>query len=154
MVLNAINFIFLHLNFADTPSPTKNKKHKHKRSKKLTLEEEIDSDTSIDVSFEDSVDKPAFKVKLKSNRDKLSNSAAEMLKAQATKITVEPRKPIPSCSSSITPTKVKKKKGKGRDSSTSSEEERWLDAIQSGKLEEVGFSLWLCTILATKYIDD
>lgn len=31
----------------------------------------------------------------------------------------------------------KKKKGKGRDSGTSSEEERWLDAIESGKLEEV-----------------
>ncbi|KAL1140270.1 hypothetical protein AAG570_000202 [Ranatra chinensis] len=31
----------------------------------------------------------------------------------------------------------KKKKGKGRDSGTSSDEERWLDAIQSGKLEEV-----------------
>jgi INO80 complex subunit B len=31
----------------------------------------------------------------------------------------------------------KKKKGKGKDSGTSSEEERWLDAIESGKLEEV-----------------
>lgn len=32
----------------------------------------------------------------------------------------------------------KKKKGnKGRESGTSSEEERWLDAIESGKLEEV-----------------
>ena len=28
-------------------------------------------------------------------------------------------------------------KGGGRDSGTSSEEERWLDAIESGKLEEV-----------------
>lgn len=33
---------------------------------------------------------------------------------------------------------AKKKKGKGgRDSGTSSDEERWLDAIESGKLEEV-----------------
>ncbi|XP_071447189.1 INO80 complex subunit B isoform X2 [Hetaerina americana] len=32
---------------------------------------------------------------------------------------------------------TKKKKGKGKDSGTSSEEERWLDAIESGKLEEV-----------------
>ncbi|CAG2061192.1 unnamed protein product, partial [Timema podura] len=31
----------------------------------------------------------------------------------------------------------KKKKSKGKDSGTSSEEERWLDAIESGKLEEV-----------------
>ena len=29
------------------------------------------------------------------------------------------------------------KSGKGKDSGTSSEEERWLDAIESGKLEEV-----------------
>jgi hypothetical protein len=34
-------------------------------------------------------------------------------------------------------TLAKKKKGKGKDSGTSSEEERWLDAIESGKLEEV-----------------
>jgi hypothetical protein len=31
----------------------------------------------------------------------------------------------------------KKKKGKGKDSGASSDEERWLDAIESGKLEEV-----------------
>lgn len=29
------------------------------------------------------------------------------------------------------------KNSKGKDSGTSSEEERWLDAIESGKLEEV-----------------
>lgn len=29
------------------------------------------------------------------------------------------------------------KSGKGKESATSSEEERWLDAIESGKLEEV-----------------
>lgn len=29
------------------------------------------------------------------------------------------------------------KSSKGKDSGTSSEEERWLDAIESGKLEEV-----------------
>lgn len=53
--------------------------------------------------------------------------------------------PSPGPSSKTTPpgkgtsaTKTsKKKKGKGRDSGTSSEEERWLDAIESGKLEEV-----------------
>lgn len=31
----------------------------------------------------------------------------------------------------------KRKKGKGKESETSSDEERWLDAIESGKLEEV-----------------
>jgi INO80 complex subunit B len=38
-------------------------------------------------------------------------------------------------------TSSKKKKGKGKDSGTSSEEERWLDAIESGKLEEVSSSI-------------
>lgn len=33
------------------------------------------------------------------------------------------------------------KSNKGKDSGTSSEEERWLDAIESGKLEEVCISL-------------
>jgi hypothetical protein len=35
------------------------------------------------------------------------------------------------------PKTSKRRKGKGKDSGTSSEEERWLDAIESGKLEEV-----------------
>lgn len=39
---------------------------------------------------------------------------------------------------SVSPSKSAKKKKKGKDSATSSEEERWLDAIESGKLEEVG----------------
>jgi INO80 complex subunit B len=40
----------------------------------------------------------------------------------------------------------KRKKGKGKDSGTSSEEERWLDAIESGKLEEVrSFSMQVIT---------
>ena len=33
--------------------------------------------------------------------------------------------------------KMPNKNNKGKDSGTSSEEERWLDAIESGKLEEV-----------------
>lgn len=45
-----------------------------------------------------------------------------------------------SSASKTTPTSAKSrknKKGKGKDSETSSDEERWLDAIESGKLEEV-----------------
>lgn len=38
------------------------------------------------------------------------------------------------------------KSNKGKDSGTSSEEERWLDAIESGKLEEV------CVVYFLKYI--
>jgi len=33
------------------------------------------------------------------------------------------------------------KSNRGKDSGTSSEEERWLDAIESGKLEEVTYDV-------------
>lgn len=42
------------------------------------------------------------------------------------------------------------KSNKGKDSGTSSEEERWLDAIESGKLEEVFF--FTCLVLPLKYL--
>lgn len=47
--------------------------------------------------------------------------------------------PVISTASSPKATAKKKlpKSNKGKDSGTSSEEERWLDAIESGKLEEV-----------------
>ncbi|GBP24768.1 INO80 complex subunit B [Eumeta japonica] len=121
----------------DAPPPKKHKRHKHKKHKKRKIEEDFESDTSIDVSFEDGIDKTAFRVKLKVGRDIPGTSAADILKAQTMKSTCDPRRSIPG--SSYTPPKLtsKKKKGKGRDSGTSSEEERWLDAIKSGKLEEV-----------------
>lgn len=40
------------------------------------------------------------------------------------------------------------KSNRGKDSGTSSEEERWLDAIESGKLEEVCFK----NTLSNKYL--
>lgn len=47
----------------------------------------------------------------------------------------------PTTSTAPSPKATTKKKipksNKGKDSGTSSEEERWLDAIESGKLEEV-----------------
>lgn len=48
-------------------------------------------------------------------------------------------------------TKKKIPKGnKGKDSGTSSEEERWLDAIESGKLEEV--FLFECLVLKLRHL--
>lgn len=67
----------------------------------------------------------------------LGTSAADLLKAQTMKSSSDPRKSVPGSSSSTPPKVPSKKKKKGRDSGTSSEEERWLDAIKSGKLEEV-----------------
>lgn len=44
------------------------------------------------------------------------------------------------------------KNNKGKDSGTSSEEERWLDAIESGKLEEVNNSYLYCSIFFVIFI--
>lgn len=78
---------------------------------------------------------------MKTKKDIPGTSAADILKAQAVKSSSDSRKSMPGSSSS-TPPKIssKKKKTRGRDSGTSSEEERWLDAIKSGKLEEVCFT--------------
>ncbi|XP_034840371.1 INO80 complex subunit B [Maniola hyperantus] len=118
----------------DTSPQKKHKRHKHKKHKKRKIDNIYDSDTSIDVAYEDIIEKS---YKMKSKKDMPSTSAAELLKAQA-KSSSDSRKSMPGSTSS-TPPKVppKKKKVKGRDSGTSSEEERWLDAIKSGKLEEV-----------------
>lgn len=76
---------------------------------------------------------------MKSKKDTPSTSAADLLKAQTVKSSSDSRKSMPGSSSSTPPKVSKKKRTKGRDSGTSSEEERWLDAIKSGKLEEVYF---------------
>lgn len=74
---------------------------------------------------------------MKAGRDLPGTSAADLLKAQTMKSSSDSRRSIPGSSSSTPPKATVKKKKKGRDSGTSSEEERWLDAIKSGKLEEV-----------------
>lgn len=60
-------------------------------------------------------------------------SAAEKLKSQ----TFGPTKAIAMPPNTEPTSKVSKKRKARRDSGTSSEEERWLDAIESGKLEQV-----------------
>lgn len=74
-------------------------------------------------------------------------SAADLLKAQTMKSSSDSRRSIPGSSSSTPPKASTKKKKKGKDSGTSSEEERWLDAIKSGKLEEVFIS---CSLFHVK----
>ncbi|XP_049866912.1 INO80 complex subunit B [Pectinophora gossypiella] len=121
----------------DTPPQKKHKRHKHKKHKKRKIEDDFDSDTSIDVAYEDAMDKP-YKIKTKSGKDVPGTSAADLLKAQTMKSSSDSRRSMPGSSSSTPPKpSTSKKKKKGRDSGTSSEEERWLDAIKSGKLEEV-----------------
>lgn len=122
------------LTILDTSQEKKQKRHKHKKHKKRKPENDYDSDTSIDVSFEDGLDKS---YKIKSKKELPGTSAADYLKSQTMKSSSDSRKSIPGSSSSTPPKAIAKKKKKGKDSGTSSEEERWLDAIKSGKLEEV-----------------
>lgn len=95
----------------------------------------MDSDTSIDVSFDDNI---STKSKSKASKEP-STSDAHKLQAY---------KSSDKKSSLVMPVSPKanskKRKGnKGKESGTSSEEERWLDAIESGKLEEVKRNLCL-----------
>lgn len=91
--------------------PKKHKKHKHKKHKK----KRTDSDASGDSS--------KAKIPVMSMSE---NPLESPMKTPDQKNADTPK------SSS----KKKKSKG-GKESGTSSDEERWLDAIQSGKLEEV-----------------
>nr|CAD7403143.1 unnamed protein product [Timema cristinae] len=127
------------LNSTDSSHTKKHKKHKHKKHKKKKLLEE--SEGSQDLSLDDGdPTKPMLKLKLKFPKDGVPDktatppSSSEKTKAMPFKAG-ERSGPVgvgtsPKSSS-------KKKKSKGKDSGTSSEEERWLDAIESGKLEEV-----------------
>ncbi|XP_046389781.1 INO80 complex subunit B [Ischnura elegans] len=94
----------------------KHKRHKHKKHKKRkALDEEAGPSETIGKMFESN------------EKFKSRGPASEMVDK-----THSQSQSTPSPKNT-----AKKKKGKGKDSGTSSEEERWLDAIESGKLEEV-----------------
>lgn len=84
----------------------------------------------IDVEEEVIIESPIAKTK--SGSAAVEMSAAEKLKSQnQTQIS-----PVKTTTTPIANKNTKKKRQR-RDSGTSSEEERWLDAIESGKLEQV-----------------
>ncbi|XP_066995764.2 INO80 complex subunit B [Anabrus simplex] len=114
----------------DTPQK-RHKRHKHKKHKKKKQEE---SESSVDLSLEEVDPSKGLmrfggKIKIKIGRDEKSDKSKERSGTKSGDRMVQ--------SGSVPKTIQKKKKGKGKDSGTSSEEERWLDAIESGKLEEV-----------------
>ncbi|RZF42212.1 hypothetical protein LSTR_LSTR004361 [Laodelphax striatellus] len=102
-----------------------NKKHKKHKKKKVEECEEV-----VDILDPSNI---KLTIKLPSDEENIDKVLSEM--GVPAKVPVEvktsPLQSSPSKSSS------KKKKKKGKDGDTSSEEERWLDAIESGKLEEV-----------------
>lgn len=109
----------------------KPKKHKHKKSSKKEEVERIinvEDIEDMDISVDDIDDSLAQGLKLKI---KLPDSSPEKpATPKSMKVKSEKSK------SSGSKKSGKKKDGKGEDD-TDSEEERWLDAIESGKLEEV-----------------
>lgn len=129
-----------------TDQPLKRSK-RHKRHKKVKTEQlsqstiSLTTDSSmdtmnetIDIEEELCVVEIPMSVDLPSASDSsyVEMSAAEKLKSQ----TFSPTKGSAAMTSTAT-SKVGKKKRTRRDSGTSSGEERWLDAIESGKLEQV-----------------
>ncbi|XP_076755025.1 INO80 complex subunit B isoform X1 [Xylocopa sonorina] len=113
-------------------SPQKrHKKHKHKKHKKKKTTHDTDSFNEIAGEVEK---KKTFRVKVKKDDDKsLEKPREKIQKPSNLSIAGSSTAPSPKAA-----TKKKVPKGsKGKDSGTSSEEERWLDAIESGKLEEV-----------------
>ncbi|CAK9828078.1 INO80 complex subunit B [Anthophora retusa] len=114
-------------------SPQKrHKKHKHKKHKKKKATYD-GNDSFNDIAVE-TEKKKTFRVKMKKEDDKSSEKPRE-------KVQKVSNFSIAGASSAPSPKAATKKKvpkgNKGKDSGTSSEEERWLDAIESGKLEEV-----------------
>ncbi|KAK3886283.1 hypothetical protein Pcinc_009555 [Petrolisthes cinctipes] len=114
-----------------TDTVKKSKKHKHKKSSKKEEVERIinvEDVEDMDISVDDEVDSPAAGLKLKIKI--ADNSPEKPSTPKSMKVKGDKSKGSGSKKSS------KKKEGKGEDD-TDSEEERWLDAIESGKLEEV-----------------
>ncbi|XP_012224868.1 INO80 complex subunit B isoform X1 [Linepithema humile] len=114
----------VNLDTSDVPSQKRHKKHKHKKHKKKKLMHD-DSEALVDISSEKK------KIKMKKEDERSLEKREKVLKTLS----------IPTMSTAPSPKATVKKKmpksNKGKDSGTSSEEERWLDAIESGKLEEV-----------------
>ncbi|XP_015111447.1 INO80 complex subunit B [Diachasma alloeum] len=119
------------LGFSEGGGQKRHKKHKHKKHKKKKMG--VDGEGEGAVADQSRVKKKTFKVRVSADNGKLPERNREKLpKVSST--------PLAGPSTPSLPKVVKKKVSKGgkpRDSGTSSEEERWLDAIESGKLEEV-----------------
>ncbi|XP_075212667.1 INO80 complex subunit B isoform X2 [Lycorma delicatula] len=116
-----------HLKMINENDSKKHKKHsKHKKHKKKKSDAE-------EAGTSDAVKVPVKVAEEESNLNKTfsgtighSKSTSDSMKTSS-QVGLSPKQS----------TSSKKKKKKGKESGTSSEEERWLDAIESGKLEEV-----------------
>lgn len=120
----------MNLDTSDVPPQKKHKKHKHKKHKKKKFVHD-DSDNFVDISV-DADRKKSFRIKMKKEERSL-DKREKILKACSLSASTAGTAASPKA----TTKKKIPKSNRGKDSGTSSEEERWLDAIESGKLEEV-----------------
>ncbi|RXG57893.1 INO80 complex subunit B [Armadillidium vulgare] len=120
------------------PPGKKSKKHKKKKSSKKEKQDQgsdhsLNEGKSVDeLAKETNVDENTF---CDSDGTRLAHKTSDGSMEKGSKTPKNKSEKSKSTSSS----KVKRKKdgGKAGDEDTDSEEERWLDAIESGKLEEV-----------------
>jgi len=120
----------MNLDTSDVLPQKRHKKHKHKKHKKKKLMH--DNDVFVNITA-DTDRKKSFRIKMKKEDERSLDKREKILKTCGMSAAV-----MNTTSSPKATTKKKiPKSNKGKDSGTSSEEERWLDAIESGKLEEV-----------------
>ncbi|XP_055917420.1 INO80 complex subunit B [Eupeodes corollae] len=125
MSSSKINIHSLQQNIDSLLSSTENSPKRHKKRKKHRHRHPPASDEEcIDVTSD--IPTSSIRITSREHTDRQRNVPT----SSSSKLSVTP----PSIKS-VAP--VKKRKGKGKESGTSSDEERWLDAIESGKLEEV-----------------
>lgn len=137
-------------------SQRRHKKHKHKKHKKRKLELGRKGKESAEnvgkaqqSSFSANKSPSSIKLKIKIHEDEEKETAAGLGKRNQEVMESPIQKYVDKIGQGLglvpssgagTPSKgnsAKKKRSQKKDSETSSEEERWLDAIQSGKLDEV-----------------
>ncbi|XP_044741795.1 INO80 complex subunit B [Chrysoperla carnea] len=112
---------------SDSPSSNR-RRHKHKKHKRRKIRD--DSEGSVDMSMDEE------NIKVKSPPPMLPIEKTKLIKTESKPVT-PPTVTTPINAPPLKANTAKKKRTRGRDSGTSSEEERWLDAIESGKLEDV-----------------
>ncbi|XP_052872195.1 INO80 complex subunit B [Anopheles cruzii] len=128
-----------------TETHRRHKKHKkHKKSKTQLVTENYDIvDETIEVveeiEYMEADPEPEIITELSSSdlQPAVDGSASQMELLSDFQHALPQKSTSPVKSMAALGKVQKKKRTKGRDSGTSSEEERWLDAIESGKLEEV-----------------
>ncbi|XP_034935561.1 INO80 complex subunit B [Chelonus insularis] len=121
---------------SNVSSQKRHKKHKHKKhKKKKILHASEASIIATTISNNEIIEKKKIVNKSRSKKDE--DKGVEKPRDKTPKSSHAATGTNTSTSPKVASKKKVSKSGNRKDSGTSSEEERWLDAIESGKLEEV-----------------